>query len=250
MLQSTLRQEILELRLNRPPVNALDPALVQALHAAFLQAPASGARAIVLCGSPGLFSAGLDVPALLARDAPGMRTFWKNFTALLAAIGRCPLPCAAALTGHSPAGGTVLSLFCDYRVLAQGPFKMGLNEVQVGLSVPAFIQAALCRVVGAHRAERLVVSGTMLTSEEALGAGMVDVLCAPEDVCARAHAWCAQLLALPHEAMSETRRLARADLHALLDAAEADGGEEFLHRWFSRECQVALHALVAKLKGK
>ena len=250
MLEVIRHDATLEIRLARPPVNALDPGLVGALHEAVVKAPASGARALVISGNPGLFSAGLDVPVLLGLDRTAMVAFWKAFNALLGAVGRCPLPTVAAITGHSPAGGAVLSLYCDYRVMARGPYRIGLNEVQVGLSVPASIQATLRRLIGAHRAERLMVAGAMLDSDSALRVGLVDELVDVDHVVARALDWCRQHLALPQEAMAETRRIARADLHDLLDAAQRTPVDAFIERWFSEETQTTLTALVAKLKAK
>lgn len=250
MLDAVRHDTILELRLARPPANALDPALVARLREAVQRAPGEGARAIVLSGRPGLFSAGLDVPALLALDRSGMQAFWQQFNALMGALGRCPVPVAAAIGGHSPAGGAVLALFCDFRVMAQGAYRIGLNEVQVGLSVPPAIQFALRRLLGAHRAERLLVAGAMIESAEALRLGMVDELADAEAVVARAIDWCRGHLALPPEAMAETRRIARADLHAALDAAQGDSTDDFMERWFSDETQRTLQALAARLKSK
>ncbi len=255
MLETHVHEGILELRLARPPVNALNPALVATLRDALIAAPGRGARAIVVSGSPNLYSAGLDVPSLLALDRAGMQAFWHDFIGLLAALGRSPLPIAAAITGHSPAGGAVLALYCDWRVMARSadpakPFRIGLNEVQVGLSVPRPIQFALRRLVGAHRAERMMVAGAMVDSEEALRVGFVDELTEVERVVPRALEWCRQHLALPPEAMAETRRIARADLHSALDEAQRDSDEEFMARWFSDESQSVLKALVAKLKSK
>ncbi|MCE3003699.1 MAG: enoyl-CoA hydratase/isomerase family protein [Xanthomonadaceae bacterium] len=250
MLETIRHDAVLELRLARPPANALDPALVRALREAVQAAPAGGARAIVLSGRPGLFSAGLDVPALLALDRAGMRAFWADFNGVMAALGRSPLPVAAAIGGHSPAGGAVLALFCDWRVMARGAYRIGLNEVQVGLSVPAAIQFALRRLLGAHRAERLLVAGAMIESDEAHRIGFVDELADADAVVARAIEWCRAHLALPPEAMAETRRIARADLHAALDDAQRADDSAFLERWFSDETQTTLRALVARLKAK
>lgn len=250
MLETIRHDAILELRLARPPVNALDPVLVQMLRHAVVQAPAQGARAIVLSGHPGMFSAGLDVVKLLELDHVGISLFWQDFFALLAALGRSPVPTVAAITGHSPAGGAVLGLFCDYRVMARGMFRIGLNEVQVGLTVPEVIQYACRRLVGAHRAERLMVAGAMMESEEAHRIGFVDELTEVEGVVPRALSWCRQHLALPPEAMSETRRLARADLHEALGDPERWSPQLFADRWFGTETQATLRALVAKLKSK
>ncbi|EQD65039.1 3,2-trans-enoyl-CoA isomerase [mine drainage metagenome] len=162
---------IRELRLARPPVNALDADLIRALRKAIEAAPAEGAQALLISGSPGMFSAGLDVPALLMLDAPALQRCFEDFFGMAAALAQCPIPVAAAVTGHSPAGGAVIALFCDYRVMAQGPFKIGLNEVQVGLTVPVVIRDALARLLGPYRAERLLVSGAMLESDGAAASG-------------------------------------------------------------------------------
>jgi len=250
MLEATRHDTILELRLARPPVNALDPALTAALRKAVAEAPAEGARAIVLSGSPGLYSAGLDVPALLRLDRAGIIAFWKDFFGLLATLGRSPIPVVAAITGHSPAGGAVLALFCDYRIMARGAYRIGLNEVQVGLAVPEVIQIALRRLVGAHRAERLMVAGAMIEAEEALRVGFVDELADASDVVAVAMDWCRRHLALPPEAMATTRRMARADLHQILGDAERFPANDFADAWFGDETQATLKALVARLKAK
>jgi len=241
---------IRELRLARPPVNALNPELVRALREAVESAPREGANALVISGAPGIFSAGLDVPALLTLDRAGMRAFWSEFLGMCAALARSPIPVAAAITGHSPAGGAVIALFCDFRVMAHGAYRIGLNEVQVGLTVPSVIHAALARLVGAYRAERLLVSGTMLESEAARATGFVDELADVDHVVARARNWLEELLKLPRQAMLSTRELARADLAALFADPANLPLETLLEMWFAPEAQDTLHAMVEKLKAK
>jgi len=203
-----------------------------------------------LSGAQGLFSAGVDVPALLQRDRAGVLEYWREFFALCAALARAPIPLVAAITGHSPAGGAVLALFCDYRVMAEGPFRIGLNEVQVGLIVPDAIQLALRRVVGTYRAERLLVSGAMIDATEALACGFVDELTGVDQVTTRALHWLGELLALPSHAMLATRKLARADLAGAYANMEALPLEDFVDAFFHPETQATLQQLVAKLKEK
>jgi enoyl-CoA hydratase/carnithine racemase len=241
---------IRELKLARPPVNALNPELIATLRQAIEQAPKDGAAALVLSGSPGLFSAGLDIPALLQLDRNAMRAFWNDFFGVCGALARAPIPVAAAITGHSPAGGAVLAIFCDYRVMARGEYKIGLNEVQVGLTVPDCIQAALRRLIGPYRAERLLVAGTMLDADDALAAGMVDELTDVDHVVTRTLAWLQPLLQLPRQAMLATRALARADLARLFDDPASLPVEAFLDGWFAPEAQATLHALVERLRNK
>lgn len=241
---------IRELRLNRPPVNALNPELVHVLRAAVEAAPREGVQALVISGSSGIFSAGLDVPTLLTLDRTGMRAFWSEFFGLCGALARAPIPIAAAITGHSPAGGAVLALFCDYRVMARGAYRIGLNEVQVGLTVPDSIQAGLRRLIGTYRAERLLVQGTMLEAEAALAVGFVDELADVDFVTARAVGWLGDVLKLPRQAMLSTRALARADLTTLFDDSDSRSVDALLDTWFAPEAQSTLRAMVEKLKAK
>ena len=250
ILETIQHDNIHELRLARPPVNALNPELVAALRAAVLSAPSRGVRGLVLSGHAGMFSAGLDVPSLLQLDRSTMGAFWVEFVGLCEALARSPIPIVAAITGHSPAGGAVLAIFCDYRIMARGAFRIGLNEVRVGLVVPEVIQAAMRRLLGSHRAERLMVSGAMIEAEEAHRIGLVDELIDTELVVGRAIGWLQDLLKLPPEAMTETRRIARADLHAEFDGEASSDNDEFAERWFSTEAQRVLGELVAQLKAK
>lgn len=250
MLELIRHDAIHELRLARPPVNALDPALVRALREAIAGAQREGARGLVLSGREGMFSAGLDVPALLQLARDQLRAFWSDFFALCAELACSPVPTVAAITGHAPAGGAVLSIMCDYRVMADGAFKIGLNETQVGLAVPAPIQAVLRRLVGAYRAERLMVAGTMLDSAGAKTVGFVDELVATDLVVPRAIGWLGDLLKLPPVAMLETRRIARADLAAMFADSAALRVEDILEIWYAPEAQAVLQALVARLKSK
>lgn len=241
---------IRELQLARPPVNALNLDLLQALRKAVDDSVRDDVRGIVLSGAPGLFSAGVDVPALLQHDRAGVREYWREFFTLCGTLARAPIPLVAAITGHSPAGGAVLALFCDYRVMADGPYRIGLNEVQVGLIVPEAIQLALRRVVGTYRAERLLVAGAMIESADALACGFVDETTGVDQVITRALHWLRELLALPAHAMLTTRRLARADLAGAYVDVDALPLDDFVEAFFHPETQATLQALVARLKSK
>jgi enoyl-CoA hydratase/carnithine racemase len=250
MLNLVKHDAVTEIQLERPPVNALNLELLRAIQGALADAERDGARGIMLSGTQGMFSAGVDVPALLTRDRAGVREFWREFFATCAALAHSPVPVVAAITGHSPAGGAVLSLFCDYRVMAQGPYRIGLNEVQVGLVAPDCIQMALRRIVGAYRAERLLVSGALIDAEQALTCGFVDELTGVDQVTTRALHWLNETLALPSHAMLATRQIARADLintYADIDSLPID---TFVDAFFHPETQATLQALVARLKSK
>lgn len=250
MIQTLDHGPVRELRLDRPPANALSPDLIAALRQAVESAPGEGARALVISGSPRMFSGGLDVPHLIQLDRPAIAATWRDFYAMMRALATCPVPLAAAVTGHAPAGGAVISLFCDYRVMSEGDFKIGLNEVPVGIPLPPIIFKAMRRVVGSRQAERLSVQGLLISGDEALRVGLVDELAVPERVVERAVEWCRSLLALPPRAMAVTRGLARADLAALFQEETGAEIEGVLEDWFGEETQRTLRELMEKLAAR
>jgi len=239
-----------ELRLNRPPANALSPDLIGALRSAVKAAPAGGAEALVVSGLPGMFSAGLDVPYLLTLDRAGITAAWREFLSLLGALAACPIPIAGALTGHSPAGGAVVSMFFDYRVMATGPFKIGFNEVQVGIVLPVIFQRTIARLVGRRQAERIGVAGLMIDAAEAHSIQLVDELLPVDEVVPRAIEWCRSILALPREAMLATRANARGQIIEDFREVPESDLEALVDRWFSDETQAALRAMVERLAAK
>ena len=216
---------IRELKLVRPPVNALNVELFRAL----IQALQAAARhsAIVISGQPGLFSAGLDVRAMLQLDRDGVAAVFVELWRAQRAIAMSAVPVVFALTGHSPAGGTVLAIHGDYRVMALGDFRIGLNEVQVGLFPGAVIHGAFKRLVGGHAAQ-LLTRGALIDPASALRVGLVDELCDPSQVATRALEIARELAASPRDPMLRTRALARRDLielfgnpgHALIHERE------------------------------
>ncbi|HXU34114.1 MAG TPA: enoyl-CoA hydratase-related protein [Thermoanaerobaculia bacterium] len=259
MLEIVDHGSVREIRMARPPANALSPELVVALDAALAEAPAAGARAIVLSGAPGLFSAGLDVPHLLGLARPEIEIAWGQFLDLVHRLTTSPVAIAAAITGHATAGGCVLPLYCDGRFMARGrtgkdgsfrEFSIGVNEVAVGLPMPSVIVPALARIVGERQAERMCVTAELLPASEAHRIGLVDELLPLEETVGRSVAWCRSLTELPAGALLRTRSHVRAGLIAAVEAAMAIDAHVFVEDWFGEEAQGALRALVERLAKK
>ncbi len=248
LVETLVHGHVTELRLARAPVNALNPELCDALTSALATALANGAQGIVLSGGPKVFSAGLDVPFLLSLgdDQAALLSAWEAFFGAARALIACPVPVVAAMAGHAPAGGCVLALCCDYRIMAEGPFRIGLNETQVGLAAPEGIQSLMARVVGPHRAERLLVAGAMPDAAEALRIGLVDELTNIDEVAIRARVWLEELLQLPRKPMLETRRIARRDAVATLQPERIDL-PRFVAAWMEPDTQAGLRAMLARI---
>lgn len=237
------------IKLARPPVNALNGELVRKLIDAV--GSAKGDAAIVITGQPGVFSGGLDVPSMLGMDREGIAALFVDLWRLQRAIATSPVPVVFGLTGHSPAGGTVLAIHGDYRVMARGEFRIGLNEVQVGLFPGGVIHGAFKRLVGGHAAQ-LLTRGALIDPTTAMRVGLVDELCDAELVVARAIDVAREICALPREPMLRTRALVRRDLidlfgnpgHALIQ--EREFGAMGVDMWFVPATQERLKAMFLK----
>jgi 3,2-trans-enoyl-CoA isomerase len=246
MLDSHDDGPIRTLRLNRPPVNALDAQLLARLEAAIAAAPQEGVRGIILTGSGERFSAGLDVPQLLRLDRAGVAAFWRAFFACLRRLAASPIPVVAAINGHSPAGGAVLALYSDRRIMVRGDYRIGLNEVRVGIYPGPAIYRVLTDTVGARRAAELLSTGAMLDPQAALATGFVDELAASGELIARARLWLEAVLALPPRAYERTRALGRAGLVELMGGLSPADVEATTDSWFEPETQAVLRAIFAK----
>lgn len=250
MIEQNEHGEIREISINRPPVNAIDHPMLIAMREALSTAIDDGVGGIVLSGRPGVFSAGLDIPSIIDLERDELLAYWNDFYALFKLIAQSPVPVGAAITGHSPAGGTVLAIFCDWRVAARGRFFLGLNEVQVGLELPAILYHAYKRLIGARNAEGLGVVGAMLGPDEALDCGLVDEVVEPDQVVARGIERMTHMLAQPRAAMLATRSIARQEVADLFSRYGVETMEGMVRFWYRDETQATLRQFVESLKSR
>ena len=249
MIDRVIHGEVHELRLNRPPVNALSPDLLRLLADEVRRSPTQGARALVLSGRDGMFSAGLDVPVLIELDREALGRALTSFFDSIEALAASSVPVAAAITGHSPAGGAVLSLCCDRRVMAEGDYSIGLSEVRIGIPVPRIVADLAIRAVGRRIGEALCVSGKLLNPVEALEVGFVDELAPVGEVVTAARRWCEDIILSPSKALSDTRSVLRSDLVESVQRNSKDDVRLLTEQWFQPELQTAMRDLVARIKG-
>jgi Delta3-Delta2-enoyl-CoA isomerase len=240
-----------EIRLARPPANAFDLNLILALTERLKAIPTEGKRVAVISGSPGMFSGGLDIGALLALGREDVWRFVRAFFELQYVVAASPIPTIMAITGHSAGGGTELVLYSDYRVMANGMYRIGINEVKVGLCPGRATYGALRRLVGAGYADRLLATGDMISAEQALAAGLVDELAEVDDVINKAVQYGEGLASLPIKAYRTTRQLAREDLLKSLEGGvRKDACEELVESIMTPEAQSALRARQEQMKQK
>jgi len=247
LIITTENDGIIDIQMNRPPVNALNLELVEALHQEIDSHTNNGAKGLMLSGREGIYSAGLDVKKLLVMNADEISLFFKLFWGLMAKISKSPIPIAAAITGHSPAGGAVLANFCDYRVAAKGNFKIGMNEVFVGLEVPKVIYRGFARHVGEKHATNLMVLGKLMHFDYAHEIGFIDELVDPDEVKSKTFEWLKSLTQLPPTAMNRTRLNAKSEINDLFDEQLAAMSDGYAEGWFDDEVQSRMKYIAENL---
>lgn len=205
-----LQDGIATITLDDGKVNALSIAMLASVDAALDRAEADEA-VVVLTGRPERFSAGFD---LKSEDWPAMLTAGASLARRLLAF---PRPVVIACNGHALAMGGFLLLAGDVRIGAQGDYKIGLNEVAIGMTVPWFGIALSSHRLATPYADRLSVTGTIVGPEEAVRAGFLDRIVAPDAVAAAARETAEQLRGIDMGAHAATKLRVRARLLAELD---------------------------------
>src|SRR6185295_15585656 len=159
--------------MNDGKVNVMSTAMLQDLHAAFARAEGDGA-AVLLVGKPGIFSAGFDVKVFASGDLPAIMTMLRTGAELIERILAFPFPVVTACTGHAYPMGAFLMLSADVRFGADGPYRIGMNEVAIRIVPPRFaIEIARMRLTPAAF-HRVIVTGEMLSPTDAAAAGFLD----------------------------------------------------------------------------
>jgi enoyl-CoA hydratase/carnithine racemase len=242
-----VRDEIVVLTLDRPKANAFNPELVAALSSAL--AANAKARGVVLASStPGIFSAGWDLPFLVDKNRAEMETFVSSYCDLVRRLFVFGPPVVAALPGHAIAGGLIFAMAADERIAAQGRGKFGLSEVILGVSVPACLMEPFRHVVGARHMERLASTGENFEPDAALALGLIDALVPAEELLDRAVARARFLGGLSGAAYAAIKLRSRAAAIARFD--QARDHDPFLDFWFSEDARFRVRDMVARLKSK
>ncbi|GGX57370.1 enoyl-CoA hydratase [Streptomyces sp. WAC 01325] len=181
------------LRLDRPPMNALDVATQDRLKELAEEATRrDDVRAVVIYGGEKVFAAGADIKEMQAMDHTAMVLRARGLQESFTAVARIPKPVVAAVTGYALGGGCELALCADFRIAADNA-KLGQPEILLGLIPGAGGTQRLARLIGPSKAKDLIFTGRMVKADEARELGLVDRVVAADQVYAEAHAWAAKL---------------------------------------------------------
>lgn len=176
-VETSDRDGVRVVALARPPVNAVDLPFADAIGAALEAAAAdAGCRALVLAGGPPSFCAGVDVKAVPGYDAAARAEMIRRINRTIRALYGMPKPTVAAVGGHAIGAGLVVALACDFRLVADGPHRLGLTEVAAGIPYPAAPLAVVRAELDRHTARDLVLSGRIFGPADPVAARVFDAV--------------------------------------------------------------------------
>ncbi|KAF4526463.1 hypothetical protein B566_EDAN014075 [Ephemera danica] len=182
--------------MQRPPVNGLNLELLQDLSSAFQQLEDDRSRGMILTSSSStVFSAGLDIMEMYKPNPDRVKAFWTTLQ-----------------DGHSPAGGCLLAMSCEYRVMVGPKFSIGLNETQLGIVAPKWFMASMLGTISRREAELALTTGRMFSTDEALKIGLIDEVATDKaDAISRSEKFLASISRIPPVARKLTKLGVRHD---------------------------------------
>jgi enoyl-CoA hydratase len=226
----------------------MNPALLDALDAAIDALAASDARAAVLIGKGRAFSAGLALPELIELDRAAMRAFMHHFESTMCKVLECPVPLVAAVNGFAIAGGCVLALMCDARMMAGGEATIGLSEIRIGIGLPAVVIEGLRLRLPHAAVVEMALGGGLYPPAEALRIGLIDRIENPDELERRAIDRAGELGCDASAARAQIKAaLVRPAVEAIARTRDAEL-ERWLDTWFGDQGQTLLRAAVARLR--
>lgn len=235
------------LRIDAGRANAMDVQFLATLEQVMRDLAADPPRGLVLTGAGRTFSAGLALPQLVDLDRAEMRTFMQAFSRAMAAVLTLPTATVAAVNGHAIAGGCVLALMCDHRMMCDGPGRIGLNEVAIGIGLPASVVAPLRARVPARSLAPIALAGDLFAPAEALALGLVDDVVPQIDLDVLAIERAAELAGAAPAVAQVKAALLRPVLTELAEHSDSEL-ERWLDTWFSAEGRAGVEAAVAAMR--
>ncbi|GHJ36155.1 enoyl-CoA hydratase/isomerase family protein [Streptomyces sp. TS71-3] len=238
------------LRLDRPPMNALDIAMQDRIkELAEEVTDREDIRAVVIHGGEKVFAAGADIKEMRAMDHAAMAVRSRALQDSFTAVARIPKPVVAAVTGYALGGGCELALCADYRIAAENA-KLGQPEILLGLIPGAGGTQRLARLIGPSRAKDLIFTGRHVRAAEALAIGLVDRVAPAGEVLQQAHEWAAALAKGPALALRAAKESVDRGLEADIDTGLAIERNWFAGLFATEDRERGMRSFVEEGPGK
>jgi len=233
-LKVTKDEGIARVALSRGKVNAINEKVVDELSDCFKQlADDPTVKAIIFTGEGKFFTFGFDIPEFLGYPKDDFIRYLTKFTDLYTYLFLYPKPVIAALNGHTVAGGCMLAISCDYRIMVPEKAKIALNEINFASSLFAGSVEIMKLLIGQRKAETAVYSGAMYSPEEALELGLIDRIVSPDELETEARKIAEEYASKDGAAFKSIKHLLRKTLADDFARKEKDSILEFVDIWYS-----------------
>lgn len=251
-LEIEKKGEYVVITMNRPKVNAINFQMVNEIRSTFeTMQKDDTVNGVILTGRTGVFSAGLDLIELYDYDEAKMKDFFIAFGLMYIELAKFTKPFVCAITGHSPAGGTVIAITADYRIMAEGEkYGIGLNEVAVNVQISTNLIEAYSFWLGKSLAYRYVLAGKLLNNQEALDARLVDEVVPMEDVLSNAEKRMKHYLQADRNIWLNTKTKLRSEWLEKLKERSEEELNEALTIWWSPEVRMKMQMFKAMLAAR
>lgn len=250
-IKVTIKDHLSLITLDRGKSNALNREMITELNEILNNiATDPNIAGVIITGKEPFFSAGLDLIELYNYNEEEAESFWHLFLNFVANITAFKKPLVAAINGHGPAGGCVIALACDYRVMAEGKYIIGLNEVPVGIIVPNSIFNLYAFWIGSANASRSLLEGKLFNPEEALQIGLVDELVNPASILTAAERKIRKYMGMERNTWEQSKLSIRKDLIACTSADQSQALSLMLKQWWAPTTRNILKTIIDNLQKK
>ena len=238
------------IRLDRPPMNALNAQVQDEIGAAAREATERrDVSAVVVYGGEKVFAAGADIKQMQAMSYTDMVDRSSALQATLGAVARIPKPTVAAITGYALGGGLELALCCDFRVCGDNA-KVGQPEILLGVIPGAGGTQRLPRLIGVSKAKDLIYSGRFVAADEALALGLVDQVVAPDDVYTASRELVSRYVGGPAYALRAAKEAIDRGIETDLDTGLEIERMQFSALFATRDREIGMDSFVTDGPGK
>lgn len=250
-IKVSIKDHLAIITLDRGKSNALNAEMITELNDMLKNISADqNIAGVIITGKEHFFSAGLDLIELYNYGEEEVKSFWNLFLDFVATLTSFKKPLVAAVNGHSPAGGCVIALACDYRIMSEGKYIIGLNEVPVGIIVPNSIFQLYAFWIGQAHASRSLLEGKLFSPEEALQIGLIDEVVNPASILTAAERKIRKYMAMERNTWEQSKLNIRKELIATADADQSESLDAMLKQWWSPSTRSILKTIIDNLQKK
>lgn len=250
MIERNSTDGIETVRLAHGKANALDLELAVEIESTFRDLAENDAGAVILTGSGTIFSAGVDLFRVLEEGASYVLQFLPIFDSMIRAVFRLPKPLVCAVNGHAIAGGGLLALCGDVRLMGEGTGRIGLPELLVGVPFPPYALEIARLSMSPRGVERLVYSGATVGPEEAVELGLIDRAVPADALESKAREEAIGLAGIEREAFALTKAQLRSRADEIVKSLGSEAESRTMELWTSDATHRRIREYLDRTVGK